>query len=334
MKLMSQISADQISSDSPHQFHPRSIFGLFFRQLIGLLIVALLPAQSDRAESVPAQSEGRTQIVMLGTGTPNADPDRAGPSVAIVVNDTPYLIDFGPGVVRRASAAFRNGVKGLAVSKLRMAFATHLHSDHTIGLADLILTPWVLERKEPLELYGPRGIRAMAGHIVKAYAADIQIRLNGGEPSNKTGWRVNAHEIKPGVVYKDSNVTVKAFPVRHGKWKEAFGYRFETPDRVIVISGDCAPSDSVIENCNGCDVLIHEVYTQAGFRKRLPEWQRYHAAYHTSTAELAAIATKAKPKLLVLYHQLFWGTSEDEMLNEIRQSYSGKVVSGKDLDVY
>jgi ribonuclease Z len=297
----------------------------------GLLCLCLLPLSLTGAGS---DLNSRTQIVLLGTGTPNADPDRAGPSVAIVVNDTPYLVDFGPGVVRRASAAFRNGVKGLAVNKLSLAFATHLHSDHTIGLADLIFTPWVLERQAPLELYGPRGMRAMADHLVKAYAEDIQIRLHGGEPSNKTGWRVNAHEIRPGLVYKDSNVTVRAFPVRHGKWKEAYGYRFETADRVVVISGDCAPSESVIENCNGCDVLIHEVYSQTGFKKRPPEWQRYHAAYHTSTTDLAAIATKARPKLLVLYHQLFWGTSEAEMLDEIRQGYSGKVVCGKDLEVY
>lgn len=332
-----QFSTAQLSFDSCRQLHLRSVVGPCFWLLIVLsLIAALLPAQSHHAGAAQTTSAatGRTQVVMLGTGTPNADPDRAGPSVAIVVNDTPYLVDFGPGVVRRASAAFRNGVKGLAVNKLRIAFATHLHSDHTVGLADLILTPWVLERTEPLELYGPHGLRAMADHIVKAYAQDIQLRLNGGEPSNKTGWRVNTHEIRPGVVYQDRNVTVKAFPVRHGQWKEAFGYRFETPDRVIVISGDSAPSEAVIENCKGCDVLIHEVYSQAGFKKRPPEWQRYHAAYHTSTAELAALATKAKPKLLVLYHQLFWGTSEDDLLDEIRQGYSGRVISGKDLDVY
>jgi len=85
----------------------------------------------------------KTQIVLLGTGTPNADPDRFGPSVAIVVNNTPYLVDFGPGVVRRAAAAFKKGVTGLAVRNLNRAFVTHLHSDHTAGLPDLILTPWV-----------------------------------------------------------------------------------------------------------------------------------------------------------------------------------------------
>ena len=274
------------------------------------------------------------QIVLLGTGTPNADPARSGPSVAIVVNDTPYLVDFGPGVVRRAAAAFQKGVKGLAVKNLSRAFVTHLHSDHTVGYPDLIFTPWVLERKDPLQVFGPKGIKTMTEHILKAYSEDIDIRLNGGEPSNKTGYKVITHDIKPGVVYRDENVTVKAFLVDHGSWREAYGFRFETPGRTIVVSGDCRPSPSVIENCNGCDVLIHEVYSQAGFDTRPPEWQRYHSRFHTSPRELAEIATKARPGLLVLYHQLFWGTSDEDLLKEVRAGYSGKVVSGSDLDVY
>jgi ribonuclease BN (tRNA processing enzyme) len=81
-------------------------------------------------------------------------------------------------------------------------------------------------------------------------------------------------------------------------------------------------------------VLIHEVYSQAGFATRKPEWQRYHSRFHTSSGELAKIATKARPGLLVLYHQLFWGTTEDDLLKEVRANYAGKVVSGSDLDVY
>jgi ribonuclease BN (tRNA processing enzyme) len=136
------------------------------------------------------------------------------------------------------------------------------------------------------------------------------------------------------VIYKDDNVTVKAFLVKHGAWPQAFGYRFETPDKTIVISGDCVPSQSVVENCNGCDVLLHEVYSTTGFAKRPPEWQKYHSNFHTSSRQLAEIATKAKPKLLVLYHQLFWGSSEEDLLKEIQQDYKGKVVSGRDLDIY
>lgn len=297
----------------------------------GLVAGASMPPESARRESTV---QAATRVVLLGTGTPNADPDRSGPAVAIVVNDTPYVIDCGPGIVRRAAGAVRNGIKALEPRNLKTAFITHLHSDHTAGLADLILTPWTLERKEPLEVYGPRGIKAMSRHLLSAYSEDIHMRLNGGEPSNRTGYRVNAHEIWEGVIYKDSNVTVKAFAVSHGSWKQAFGYRFETTDRTIVVSGDCRPSASVIENCNGCDVLIHEVYSTVGFAKRPPEWQKYHSSFHTSSRELAEIATKARPGLLILYHQLFWGTSDEDLLGEVRQGYKGKVVSGRDLDVY
>jgi ribonuclease BN (tRNA processing enzyme) len=277
---------------------------------------------------------GKTQVVLLGTGTPNAEPERSGPAVAIVAGEAAYLVDFGPGVVRRAAAAFQKGVKALAVPNLKKAFVTHLHSDHTAGYADLILTPWVLGRKEPLEVYGPRGITAMTDHLVAAYREDIMVRLDGSEPANQTGFQVNAHEIEAGDIYKDTNVAVTAFPVKHGTWKEAFGYRFKTADRTIVISGDTTPSPTVIEACNGCDLLIHEVYSQAGFAKREPEWQKYHAAFHTSSRELAELAAKAKPGLLVLYHQLIWSSTEEELLSEIRRTYKGKVVSGHDLDVY
>ena len=153
-----------------------------------------------------------TKIVLLGTGTPNAEPDRSGPSVAIVVNDTPYLVDFGPGVVRRAMAAFQSGIKALEPKRLKRAFATHLHSDHTAGYPDLILTPWVLERDEPLEVYGPEGIQAMTEHILAAYQQDVDERLHGLEPANESGHSVNVHEIEPGIVHRDSSDLVTPGP--------------------------------------------------------------------------------------------------------------------------
>ena len=296
-----------------------------------MLVAALLAL--SLVVAISAQ-QGKTQLVLLGTGTPNADPDRAGPAVAVVVNDVPYVVDAGPGVVRRASAAARNGVKGLSVEKLRRLFLTHLHSDHTTGLPDFIFTPAVLERDARLEIYGPPGTKRMTDLILKAFAEDIAIRLKGLEPSKPRGYDVRTQDVKPGVIYKDANVTVKAFAVKHGSWRHAYGYRFETADRVVVISGDCAPSESVVETCNGCDVLVHEVYSTTGFARRPPEWQRYHSSFHTSSKELAEIATKAKPKLLVLYHQLLWGATKEQLLEEIGKGYSGKVVFGNDLDVF
>ena len=275
-----------------------------------------------------------TQVVLLGTGTPNADPDRSGPALAVVVNGRAYLVDCGPGVVRRAAAAHRAGIDALAVDNLTHVFITHLHSDHTLGYPDLIFTPWVLERSAPLEAYGPPGLAAMTEHILQAYEQDIRVRLDGLEPANTTGQQVNVHDVAPGVVYQDHNVRVIAFPVRHGAWAQAYGYRFETPDRTVVISGDTTPCDSLIEHARGCDVLVHEVYSQAGFERRPPEWQRYHRSFHTSTVELAEIASQARPTLLVLNHLLLWGSSPEELLGEIRQGYDGDVRCGRDLDVY
>lgn len=309
------------------------------RLILGSLAVGLLTSCAQQVSERGVRMTGReppqgTQIVLLGTGTPNPDPDRSGPCVAIIVNGTPYLVDCGPGVVRRAAAAHRAGVEALAVENLKHLFVTHLHSDHTIGLPDLILTPWVLERDEPLAVYGPPGICAMTEHILEAYKEDIRVRIEGLEPANTVGYQVSVHEIEPGTIYRDANVTVRAFPVKHGAWSCAYGFRFETPGRTIVISGDTTPTSSLVENATGCDVLIHEVYSQAGFETRPPEWQRYHADSHTSSVQLAEIAAKVQPGLLILYHQLFWGSSEEDLLNELRHTYKGKVVCGQDLDVY
>jgi ribonuclease BN (tRNA processing enzyme) len=260
--------------------------------------------------------------------------------VAIVVNDTPYLVDLGPGVVRRAMAAYQKGVKGLHFSHLKTAFITHLHSDHTVGYPDFIFTPWVVGRTGPVEVYGPDGIKAMTGHILAAWKEDIRIRTEGMEKDfpehNDTGYKVNVHEIKPGIVYRDQNVTVKAFAVAHGEVPHAFGYRFETPDRTIVVSGDTSPSQAVIDNCNGCDVLIHEVYTQKGHAASPLPWQQYRLKYHTSSKQLADLATKARPKLLVLYHQIYYfnASTREDLIREMQEAYQGQFVSGLDLDIY
>jgi ribonuclease BN (tRNA processing enzyme) len=253
--------------------------------------------------------------------------------VAIVAEDRPYLVDFGPGVVRRAAAANEAGVEGLAVERLTRAFLTHLHSDHSAGYADLILTPWVLERDEPLHVYGPPGLAEMTESLLAAYRHDIRERIEGLEPANERGYQTIAHEIEPGTVYRDDNLTVDAFQVRHGSWA-ALGYRFQTQKRTIVVSGDTAPSDEIVAQSRGCDLLLHEVYSAVRFAGLPAAWQRYHAQVHTSTRELARLADRAQPSLLVLYHQLFWGASEQELVDEVKEQYAGPIVSGRDLDVY
>jgi ribonuclease BN (tRNA processing enzyme) len=291
------------------------------------------PAKLTLVLLMGACASAQTRVVMLGTGTPNADPERSGPGVAIVVNENVYLVDAGPGIVRRAASAEKR-VPALKTTALTRVFLTHLHSDHTVGLPDLMFTPWVLEREQPLHVYGPAGTRHMVKAITHAWKEDIHQRTHSLEPANHTGHRTVVTEVREGVVFRDEHVTVTAFRVPHSSWKQAFGYIFQTADRRIVVSGDCTPNPAIVRACNGCDVLIHEVYSADKFPSRPPEWQRYHAQSHTSTRELAMMATQAKPKLLVMYHQLFWGASDEDLVKEIQRGYSGKVVSARDLDVY
>jgi ribonuclease BN (tRNA processing enzyme)/acetyl esterase/lipase len=300
------------------------------------------------------KSTSRTRVILLGTGTPVPDPDRSGPATAIVVDDHAYLVDFGPGVVRRAElAALTRNIPAVEPGNLKVAFVTHLHSDHTAGYSDLILTGWTSGRTVPLEVYGPSGVQSMTEHIVQAYRVDIETRTNadGNQRRFPNGWRVNAHEIKAGIIYKDDKVTVTAFATKHAM--ESYGYRFDTPDRRIVISGDTNPVEETIKFCDSCDILIHEAQPLQLLAKMPESIQSFVAKYHTTTEQLAELATRAKPKLLVIYHTVSFPpgiapprllppkggadalyASPEMLQKEIGSRYSGKFVIGKDLDVY
>jgi len=282
--------------------------------------------------SMPAKAD--MQLVLLGTGTPNPVPERAGAASAVIVNGQPWIIDAGPGVVRRISAAHRSGVEALDQPNLSRALITHLHSDHTLGLPDLIYSPWTLERTEPITIMGPKGVTEMASHIEKAYSADTSNRLSGAEPANKTGLKIHASDVAPGVIYQDSALTIEAIPVCHGDWKQSYGYKFTHDGKSIVISGDTTYCPTIEAAAMGADILLHEVYDTDALAKRDNAWQKYHKAAHTSGIDLGELAAKAQPKHLILTHQLAWSGSKEAILDQVRQSFTGKLTWGEDLMVF
>ena len=298
-----------------------------------------MAVQMDQAIS---RSHGTTRVVLLGTGTPRPDPNRSGPATAIIVNDTPYLVDFGPGVIRRASAAFEKGVTAIGFGgiNIKTVFLTHLHSDHTVGYPDLIFTSWIMGRNEPLSVYGPKGITAMTDYVLKAWEVDIRVRTNGINHHRSDGCKVQVFEIAPGVIYQDKNIRVTAIPAQHEDVVDSFSFRFDTPDRVIVLSGDTTPTQALIDHSDDCDILIHEAYSMSSFQKVSPHWQEYRRRAHTSSMQLAEIASKIKPGLLVLYHLsnaggvLAEADPDGTVVEEIRRVYHGNVVQGHDLDVF
>jgi ribonuclease BN (tRNA processing enzyme) len=272
-----------------------------------------------------------TRLIVLGSGTPVPDPERAGPAYAITYGTRVFLFDAGAGVMRRVAAA------GLPIDGMTAVFLTHLHSDHTLGLPDVIHTTWVMGRAAPMPIIGPPGTQAMVDHIQAAWAEDIVVRTEGTERGRRGGHRVTVREVTSGVVYDSAGIRIRVIPVPHGGWAVAFAFRIDTPDRSIVLGGDTAPSSALEEATKGVDLLVHEVYAS---RRVAPEkrpggelWPQYLREFHTSDEELGAIAARATPRQLILSHVLRMGGTMDEVVAGIRRGgFQGMVVVAKDLD--
>jgi ribonuclease Z len=288
---------------------------------------------SGLAQESPPRGSTAPALIMLGTGTPVPDASAWGPASAVVSGERLFIVDAGAGVSRRLAAAGLPRVK-----QVEAAFLTHLHSDHTLGYPDLIFTTWIMGRRQPLAVYGPSGLHRMTDAILDAWRDDVDVRVKGLERETREWLRVDATEIRPGVVYDRDGVKVTAIPVPHGEWP-AFAYRFDLPGRSMTFSGDTAPNPALVQAARGTDILVHEVYNG---KRVAPEarpggefWPEYLRAYHTSDAELARIASEVKPGLLVLNHVLRLGGTDEEILRNIREAgYKGRVVIAKDLDRY
>lgn len=271
---------------------------------------------------------------MLGTGTPRCEWNRAGTGMALIVNGKTILIDAGPGIVRRISAGQQWGLPGINWNQLDTLLLTHLHSDHTLGLPDLMLSPWVLEREQPLGIHGPKGTAHMCEHLQHAYAEDTRERLEGLEGANRTGHQTRVTELEPTTsTFTIGEVTVTTFPVRHGSWP-AFGYRFETPHATIVFSGDTAPFPEIDRYYADADLLVHEVYASEGLQDRNTAWHAYFKTVHTSDTEIGKVCLQAQPKALALFHQLYWKASAEGMVDRIREHYHGSIHNCRDLETF
>lgn len=305
------------------------------RLLFAVLLAAVLAPRTAHGQRVfPGTSRDTshiTRLIVLGSGTPVPDPERAGPAYAVTYGTRVFLFDAGAGVMRRAAAA------GLPIDGMTAVLLTHLHSDHTLGLPDVIHTTWVMGRSRLMPVIGPPGIKAMVGHLQSAWIEDVVLRTEGTERGRRGGQRVDARETTGGVVYDSAGIRIRAIPVPHGGWPVSFAFRIDTPDRSIVLGGDTAPSPALEEASRGVDLLVHEVYAST---RVAPEqrpggelWPQYLREFHTSDEELGAIAARAQPKRLILSHVLRMGGTMDEVVAGVRRGgFRGTVVVANDLD--
>ena len=273
-------------------------------------------------------------VITLGTGTPVPNPRAAGAATAVLVGHRVFLFDAGSNVERQLAAA------GLPTDGVEAVFFTHLHSDHTLGYADLIFTSWVFGRHDALRAFGPPGLKAMTSHLVAAFADDIDARTSGLEHAPRNGYRVKAQETRGGIVYDSAGVRIAAFRVPHGAFKVALGYRIVANGRTIVISGDTRPSDEVARQSQNVDVLVHEVYSASKTdpNERMADgghWATYLASAHTSDVEVGRIAARANPRMVVLTHVISQGATDEELIAGVHSGgYKGRVAVAHDLDRY
>lgn len=274
-------------------------------------------------------------VIPLGTGTPQAEPERWGPAVAVVIGERALLFDAGSGVTRRMTAMAERGVDALRLDRATTLFLTHLHSDHTVGLPELMLTPWgVGRRQQQLEVFGPHGTAALVDGIVSAFDADVSARYFSSPAA--AGSRIaETHEIGPGIVYQGDGIEVHAFEVTHWNMGEtkAYGYRINADGRSVVISGDTSPNPEIERQARGVDVLVHSVYPAQLMETRSLQSRGLMERSHTSSRELAALASRVHPGLLVLYHLLVFGSSCAALLDDVRAHYDGDVLMPDDLTV-
>jgi ribonuclease Z len=265
-------------------------------------------------------------VLLLGTGYPRPDPQRAGPSTVVIAGDAWFVVDAGRGATMRIAAT------DLQYAKLRGVFLTHLHSDHTAGLPDVFNTSWQFGRKTvPLELYGPRGTKQLANAMLDFFAEDIHWRRDVLEKHPAAGATIRTHIVREGVVYDDGKVKVAAFAVDHRPVVNAFGYRFESGGRTVVISGDTRPTENLVRHAKGADVLVLEAYLPEHFdRVDTPEVAGRLKSYHTSAEEAGQLAARAGVKTLVLTH-LIPGNSDDIFRERAARHFNGTIIVGRDL---
>ena len=263
------------------------------------------------------------RVTILGSGTPRPDINRFSQSILVEAGDEKLLFDSGRGATIRLTQA------GVNIGDINKVFLTHLHSDHTLGLPDLIMTGWIYQRSQDLQIYGPDGTKSFVNDIKSAFIEDIKIRVEPPESHARKGLRTKIFEIEEGIVYKKNNIKVLAFEVHHGGGvKHAFGYKIIYKNRSIVISGDTNYSANLVSYAQNVDLLIHEIAdAPEKVIKRNPKVQGL-MNYHTTPKEMARIIKESNPRHTILTHiLLLGGVKEEDVISKIKH------ISSKDISI-
>jgi len=330
----------------------QKVLSVLFGILISVVIIAFARESTAQSSETSLPKKG-TRLVTLGTGGgPASRAERAQSSNLLIVNGALYVVDAGPGITDRLMRARIN------FRDVDNFFITHAHDDHTGGLGELLTAQYILNRTKPVNIYGPPGTEILVKALMQALGVSSDIRVSDGTRTVPIAKVFLGHDTKIGAMYQDSNVKVTAAENTHfnfppgtpayGKYK-SYAYRFDTPDRVIVFTGDTGPSAAVTELAKGADGLVSEVtnsieeYKENQIRTgrwqaRTPEEQaasiRHMSEEHLTPEEVGKIAALAGVKTVVLTHLPPTADPKDEYKRfgeQVKKHFSGQVLIAKDL---
>lgn len=307
------------------------------------------------AGPAPAPAPRGTQLVLLGTqGGPSVNLRRSEAAYALTVDGRSYLVDCGYGTLRALVAS------GIAYQQLATIFVTHLHDDHTADLAALLTHQWTGSRSEPTDVYGPHGTAAMVAGALAFFKANADIRIVDEGRTVRPEALFHGHDLAataaPAEAFKDQRVTVTSVENAHYPERSrqqmpyrSIAYRFDTPGRSIVISGDTAYSKNLIELAKGADLFVCEVMDLTIYETMMARAKadtdngnansisRHVAETHSTTADVGRMAAEARVKTVVLAH-LLPGSNRPGLaefpdtayIEDVRKNFSGEVIVGRD----
>ncbi len=292
----------------------------------------------------------KSSLVTLGTAAgPSLRPDRTQSSNLLTVNGTRYVVDAGDGVARRLAQA------GIDVREIGTIFITHHHDDHTAGLGTLLSLAWDRQRTKPIDVYGPPRTEELVKAAVQYFSISAEIRIADGGRTVPIAQVFFGHDVGTGLIYQDANIKVTAVENSHfsfhkgpaaGKHK-SYSYRFDTPDRVIMFTGDTGPSEAVTELAGGADLLITETSSCEDRKQAMIDDGRWEAMTpaeqegimrqatqgHMNLDIIGKMAARAKVKTVVLSHltQRFKSDDYTSWAEDVKKQFSGQVLVAEDL---
>ena len=266
------------------------------------------------------------KVTILGSGTPRVNIDRFSQSILVEHKNDKFLFDAGRGALLRLNQS------RILPNEIENIFFTHLHSDHILGFSDILMTGWVYHRQKPLNIFGPPGTINFVDSTIKSFEEDIKVRSLPPESLNVENLKSNIEIIYDDFTYNKNGLTIETFAVKHEPFTYAFGFKIFNSKYCMVISGDTTYSEQVIEKAKNCDLLIHEIaHASEHTLEKYPKAKGV-ISYHTDASQVSKIVNTVKPGLTILNHVLSLdGSSDEQILNEIKKNTKHKVLIARDL---